>query len=588
MRETDVVTDHANRSSRSSIGTVSRYDAIFQAATELVALHSNKHGAGIDFSLILWSDDAQWIFRNETASVCIARLARAKVDHEPSGGTNFSNAFRLLREGIEYERRSSGGSSSSSVVIFLSDGRPGDLCAQPPTGNKNMQSTYKSHRKKYDSAAVHLSALTRFIPNGGLHFVGIHPSGYPWLRWLAAKYNGCFHQSSLDFGTLTTASTTTNSGGGRIANESRTVAAEGNKGNDENNDDEDDDIELVDVISAERRVQMNLANAEVISLTRTQTQTQTQTSIRDTFASLSQSITTVHESASQRAHKERRVVVKAESNGASSTSSADGRKYTATKLILSGDKFEPLPGSKDITVWLSCHPFAQGGERNVYRMREDVPEGQSTLSSFLSVERQTRAKCQSVAKESRKEIPYKNRILFHKQQIACQERAQKIADAFNDSCSDFLSRLHRIRFIKCELLRVNDVQSGSGNYRYLSVEEALDEGDTSTAPYPYVKYNGNNGYKLDCSSNRMQESVKFACEVAQAFSHYSYIYTNKKEMVVDLQGCLLKLTDPQIHSLQKEYGCGDRGERGFQDFFGTHECGQTCKDLGLPPCHEIV
>ena len=70
-------------------------------------------------------------------------------------------------------------------------------------------------------------------------------------------------------------------------------------------------------------------------------------------------------------------------------------------------------------------------------------------------------------------------------------------------------------------------------------------------------------------------------------------------MVVDLQGVAgseegsgrraLRLTDPQIHSdlcsdlcsLESKYGLGDRGRRGFDDFFRTHRCGALCEALGL-------
>lgn len=579
MRERDV----SSSSSSSSGSSITRYDAIFQAATELVEQHAKNHGStGIDFSLMLWNDDAEWIFRNCTAQKCLKRLVKAKASNKPCGGTNFSNPFRLLRQSIV----ASAEFVSTSVVIFLSDGRPGDLRSIPPLGGKMVQLSYKSHGQTYDSVAVHLEALQQYIqPNGALHFVGIHKSGYPWLRHLADKYNGCFHQSSLNFDSGPSAAPRP-SGASNAQNTGQIVATGSNTAD---SDSDGDEIELIGAISAERRIKMNLANADVVSVaSQTQLSLAPPSSIRDTFLSLSQSITTVHETASQRAHKERRVVIKAE-HTKSATPTA-GKKYTATKLILRGDKFEPLPASKNIVVWLSSNPFAQGGERNVYRMREEVPDGQATLTSFLvngngtDVRRYT-----SVAKESRKELPYKDRIIFHKMQITSQERAQRIADAFNAKF-EFITSSYKIKFIRCELLRVNDAQAGSGNYRYLSVEEALDGGDTSLAPYPYVKYNSNNGYVLNCNSAAVTDgSVKHASEIAQAFSHFSYLHSNKQEMIVDIQGCLLKLTDPQIHSLQRAYGCGDRGEQGFKDFFKTHKCGPTCKTLHLPTsCQEDV
>ena len=130
MRERDVSSSSSSSSSGSSI---TRYDAIFQAATELVEQHAKNHGStGIDFSLMLWSDDAEWIFRNCTAQKCLKRLVKAKASNKPCGGTNFSNPFRLLRQSIV----ASAEFVSTSVVIFLSDGRPGDLRSTPPLGGE--------------------------------------------------------------------------------------------------------------------------------------------------------------------------------------------------------------------------------------------------------------------------------------------------------------------------------------------------------------------------------------------------------------------------------------------------------------------
>ena len=74
-------------------------------------------------------------------------------------------------------------------------------------------------------------------------------------------------------------------------------------------------------------------------------------------------------------------------------------------------------------------------------------------------------------------------------------------------------------------------------------------------------------------------------EVAQAFSHFSYIAGGRKLLVCDLQGVSeggrLQLTDPVIHSLSDstttgKYGRTDRGTNGIQDFLDTHQCNALC------------
>jgi elongation factor 2 kinase len=77
----------------------------------------------------------------------------------------------------------------------------------------------------------------------------------------------------------------------------------------------------------------------------------------------------------------------------------------------------------------------------------------------------------------------------------------------------------------------------------------------------------------------------------QAFSHFTYWYSQGKMMVVDLQGVCISmpdgnqmylLTDPQIHSHDKQgFGKGNNGQEGFNRFFNTHKCNEICVGLTL-------
>jgi hypothetical protein len=97
-------------------------------------------------------------------------------------------------------------------------------------------------------------------------------------------------------------------------------------------------------------------------------------------------------------------------------------------------------------------------------------------------------------------------------------------------------------------------------------------------------------------------------EVAQAFSHFSYVHGGRAVLICDLQGVLinkidnstdsgyrkvLQLTDPAIHyhhtsqdaedntyggtkKYKARYGRTDRGEKGMEDFLATHVCNGLC------------
>ena len=80
----------------------------------------------------------------------------------------------------------------------------------------------------------------------------------------------------------------------------------------------------------------------------------------------------------------------------------------------------------------------------------------------------------------------------------------------------------------------------------------------------------------------------------QAFTHFTYRYTNKKAMVCDLQGIFntdmcpptFELTDPAIHyesirGRRMVFGRTDKGKSGMKAFFNTHKCNKICKYLQL-------
>ena len=79
-------------------------------------------------------------------------------------------------------------------------------------------------------------------------------------------------------------------------------------------------------------------------------------------------------------------------------------------------------------------------------------------------------------------------------------------------------------------------------------------------------------------------------DVPQAFSHWTYQYTQRESLVCDLQGVLTSafhLTDPAIHSHRRRrgrshcFGPTDHGLNGQMNFFRTHVCNPLCEALRL-------
>lgn len=105
-------------------------------------------------------------------------------------------------------------------------------------------------------------------------------------------------------------------------------------------------------------------------------------------------------------------------------------------------------------------------------------------------------------------------------------------------------------------------------------------------------------YDIDAPSSLTAEfdediSIKKPSDYLQAFSHFTYLHTCGKLLVCDLQGVYntdmvpptFELSDPAIHYVSKKrdcvYGRTDKGRKGIQLFFNTHQCTKVCKILKL-------
>lgn len=221
------------------------------------------------------------------------------------------------------------------------------------------------------------------------------------------------------------------------------------------------------------RKQRARAAGEVVALTNTSTAA---SSMRSTFSSISATVT------AQRSGPLKERAVRIQQNSAMIS-------YQATRLVLKTDgngvdKFVIAQGESANArrISVSMNPFAQGGLRNVYRMTQQGEQRQ-------------------VAKESRHDIRYNERLKFHMETVKCQAQASIYASSFNSKVlkSEY-PQLPRIEVLSAEVYRLN-APSSPGGFRYLAVEKCL-EG-------PYEKWNNNDGF--------VRQSDCLKCKVAQAF-----------------------------------------------------------------------
>jgi hypothetical protein len=190
--------------------------------------------------------------------------------------------------------------------------------------------------------------------------------------------------------------------------------------------------------------------------------------------------------------------------------------------------------SGTLVVKIMPKMFAEGALRTAHYMLVIHPDG-------------TEEKC--VAKWNKEKQDQKAEV--YDTDVIMQAACQAIAKAFNARKPP-----RPVHFVDCYTIQRQD-------RTWWSVETFI--------PGKYVKHNNNWGFVEKGSRN-----------TPQAFTHFSYEFTEGRMMIVDIQGVNDVYTDPQVHTIDgKGYGVGNMGEKGMEQFLKTHWCNSVCSYLCL-------
>eukprot|EP00667_Euglena_gracilis_P011481 EG_transcript_11732 len=186
-----------------------------------------------------------------------------------------------------------------------------------------------------------------------------------------------------------------------------------------------------------------------------------------------------------------------------------------------------------ITIRISGQPFAQGDTYIVHHALLHDTDG---------------AEHQCVVKKSKDHFVARS----YEARVMMQAVCQAVALAFNARRPP-----KEVTFAECFMIqRVNGT--------WWQMEAFL--------PGKYVQHNDATGFVAKGSRN-----------TPQAFSHFSYEFTERRMMIVDVQGVDDCYTDPQVLTVDGQgYGAGNTGEKGIQKFLDAHWCNRLCSCLGLP------
>eukprot|EP01038_Epipyxis_sp_PR26KG_P005456 gene5456-7551_t len=516
------------------------------------------------YTLLVFNTEAEILIHNkelDSSSPTFVLAHSSKV--KPKNGTIYSVGFEKILSIIELNEQKSNRNNIKMeyVVVFLSDGRPGDWNKNDIKQIGNESETYKMNRQIFPSTTFRLHQLINLIPNRlQLFTIGIGTLAEScWLERLSVLAD----RSNKSKGTFILSTCIRD-------NNNQQDIPKNNKHKDNNIDNNTNKIlNSNTVVSSINTITTNSLkesfrkiSTDLITLTQSQSQSQSQTRLSERIVQLENEVKKVTQS-----------------------------KYSAV-IMNYNINTRSFEASKDERiVILNDQAFARGGERNAYHLYEKILNDDTNEWSIDHY----------VAKESLLKEVFSDRLRFHIPFIETRNKAHSLAKIFNklmfnnsnnninnnnnQLLINLLSKYNRssipaITFIPCAVIRIRDEKS-SGGFRYLSLERYL--------PNQFIKYNGNNGY-IYKNHDHLPNMV------AQAFTHWTYTYTcnnnnnNNNEicLVCDIQGNDYHYTDPTICSYDNNnsnginlYGKSNISKSGIMKFFSTHVCNDLCNYLQI-------
>jgi hypothetical protein len=231
---------------------------------------------------------------------------------------------------------------------------------------------------------------------------------------------------------------------------------------------------------------------------------------------------------------------------------------------------------QQVSIMIRARPFSKGGQRHAYHMRLDNCAPRLCGDGNDYVAKESRWECKA-GQHQEKELS------DLKLEIEQAKLAASLAEEFNVAVAESGIELdEKISILPCEIYRIS--RRPGGPMRYISVERYLDG--------KWGKSLGNNGYVSPCvCSSKNVSKMNARWLFPHAFSHWSFEHTQTAEeneaMVTDIQGVRMEYTDVTVHTRNRQFGSTDLGQLGFEKFFQTHTCNAACHQLGLERCQAV-
>eukprot|EP00804_Cyclotella_cryptica_P003223 CCRYP_010475-RA/>CCRYP_010475-RA protein AED:0.04 eAED:0.04 QI:74/1/1/1/1/0.5/2/0/417 len=190
-------------------GKISRWNAVFQCVDSFLdkqLQQQRQQGGGTDdqyhkcvVSVLIFNNESQVLLNrmqlDGDGTSVRAALKAAEKGHTPKGGTSFTAGFH---EASILAAGSNDVNTDNVMVVFLSDGRPGDLRPRAPCDAKiPMQTTYRYFGREYRAAGWYIEKMQSKHMHFSLQLVCLYNEGKEWMEYLAKRYEGTLHNPDL-------------------------------------------------------------------------------------------------------------------------------------------------------------------------------------------------------------------------------------------------------------------------------------------------------------------------------------------------------------------------------------------------------
>ena len=164
-------------------GRATRWEAVFECidtflTQQLQQQENNKEESTCFVSMLIFNEEAQTLI-NRVSLQKQSRDVRnvfkqAQCSHRPNGGTGFAAGFKLAYE------LSAADIDSNVVLVFLSDGRPGDLIPKPPSNPRiAMQTSFRHKKQDHSAAGQYIEKMQERHSNFNLQLICLFEDGKP-------------------------------------------------------------------------------------------------------------------------------------------------------------------------------------------------------------------------------------------------------------------------------------------------------------------------------------------------------------------------------------------------------------------------